>query len=331
MASGSVLVWPLTVRIQGNKKFRKQTAWTQKGRLAAFGRFWEPPTALGFPWTRTLCRAQSSWLRSLASPGASTVFSASLARSCSVSCSLVGMEFFFGLPLGLVGDSRPPPCSTCEGDRRRCGELAGDPGALERQAGPGEPNEVTGRPRLAPRKWWPFVRALLGQNDQNFSGGGFKSSRNTESSGSKKGAGPGHRKEAELGHPEGQRAGRVLLGTRTEGIGSTGRISPRWRGEKLLKAAGAWRQTENTENREDTYYFLPLHPSILVPRLNLQLAQTQGLGEIYSGKSGVHPQQGMQPPSHYPLGPAWPRATCPAWRGTSASQSVSLGPSAAAR
>lgn len=50
MASGSVLVWPLTVRIQGNnKKFRKQTAWTQKGRLAAFGGFWEPPTALGFP------------------------------------------------------------------------------------------------------------------------------------------------------------------------------------------------------------------------------------------------------------------------------------------
>lgn len=61
----------------------------------------------------TLCHAQSSRPLSLASPGASAGFSASLARSCSVSCSLVGMEFFLGRPLGLVGDSRPPPCSTC--------------------------------------------------------------------------------------------------------------------------------------------------------------------------------------------------------------------------
>lgn len=64
---------------------------------------------------RTLCHAQSSWPLSLASLGPSAGFSASLARSCSVSCSLVGMEFFLGLPLGLVGDSRPPPCSTCAG------------------------------------------------------------------------------------------------------------------------------------------------------------------------------------------------------------------------
>lgn len=34
-------------------------------------------------------------------------------RSCSESCSLLGMEFFFGRPFGLVGDSRPPPCNTC--------------------------------------------------------------------------------------------------------------------------------------------------------------------------------------------------------------------------
>lgn len=33
--------------------------------------------------------------------------------SCSESCSLLGMEFFFGRPFGLVGDSRPPPCNTC--------------------------------------------------------------------------------------------------------------------------------------------------------------------------------------------------------------------------
>lgn len=33
--------------------------------------------------------------------------------SCSESCSLVGMEFFFGRPFGLVGDSSPPPCKTC--------------------------------------------------------------------------------------------------------------------------------------------------------------------------------------------------------------------------
>lgn len=46
----SFLVWPLNVRIQGNnKKFRKQTAWTQKGRLAASGGLWGPRTALGFP------------------------------------------------------------------------------------------------------------------------------------------------------------------------------------------------------------------------------------------------------------------------------------------
>lgn len=71
--------------------------------------------APGFPPTvpHTLDGAQSSQFRSLGSLGNSAVFSASLARSCSVSCSLVGMEFFLGRPLGLVGDSRPPPCSTC--------------------------------------------------------------------------------------------------------------------------------------------------------------------------------------------------------------------------
>lgn len=54
----------------------------------------------------------SSWLTSQGEFRLSACFSASLARSCSVSCSLVGMEFFFGRPLGLVGDSRPPPCNT---------------------------------------------------------------------------------------------------------------------------------------------------------------------------------------------------------------------------
>ena len=136
------------LRDQAVSKTKAQPArgceWRVEGPTRGFRRILGAADCAGVPWARTLCRAQSSWLRSLASPGASTVFSASLARSCSVSCSLVGMEFFFGLPLGLVGDSRPPPCSTCEGDQWRCGELAGDPGVLERQAGLGEPIEAIG-------------------------------------------------------------------------------------------------------------------------------------------------------------------------------------------
>lgn len=82
---------------------RKQTAWARKGQLLGPRR---PRRILG--------DAQSSQFRSLGSPGGDSAgFSVSLARSCSVSCSLVGMEFFLGRPLGLVGDSRPPPCSTC--------------------------------------------------------------------------------------------------------------------------------------------------------------------------------------------------------------------------
>lgn len=41
-------------------------------------------------------------------------------RSCSESCSLLGMEFFFGRPLGFVGDSRPPPCRTWGAHVRKC-------------------------------------------------------------------------------------------------------------------------------------------------------------------------------------------------------------------
>lgn len=41
-------------------------------------------------------------------PSASRV----LSFSCSESCSPEGMEFFFGRPFGLVGDSSPPPCNT---------------------------------------------------------------------------------------------------------------------------------------------------------------------------------------------------------------------------
>lgn len=168
-----------------------------------------------------------------------------------------------------------------------------------------------------------------GKTTGAFRAEGFKSSRNTESSRSTKGTGPGHRKEAGLGHPEGQSREGPSGHQDGGNLEDWAQVSTAERRVTLEGCRGV--VANSTENRENTYYFLPLHPSILVPRLNLQLAQTQGLGEIYSGKSGVHPQQGMQPPSHYPLGPAWPRATCPAWRGTSASQSVSLGPSAAAR
>lgn len=59
----------------------------------------------------------SSWLTSAGEPRLSGGFSESRALSCSESCSLLGMEFFFGRPLGLVGDSRPPPCNTCEAGR----------------------------------------------------------------------------------------------------------------------------------------------------------------------------------------------------------------------
>lgn len=68
----------------------------------------------------------SSWLTSAGEPRLSGGFSASRARSCSESCSLLGMEFFLGRPLGLVGDSRPPPCNTCEAGRE--GRGGGHPG-----------------------------------------------------------------------------------------------------------------------------------------------------------------------------------------------------------
>lgn len=123
-AAGSVsfLAWPLTVRLQGNNDaFRKQTARPQKGLLTASSPRRGSSTARG-SWVGALS-AQSSRPLSMVSPGASAGLSASFARSCSVSCSLVGMEFFLGRPLGLVGDSRPPPCSTCARKRRRGGEL----------------------------------------------------------------------------------------------------------------------------------------------------------------------------------------------------------------
>lgn len=85
--------------------------------------------------------------------------------SCSEACSQLGIEFFLGRPLGLVGDSRPPPCSTCR-----------------------------------PAK--PAV---------NFAA------------------------------------------------------------TEMCRSGGAV-----------TYYFLPLHPSVLVPGLDLQLTQAQGLGQVYS-------------------------------------------------
>lgn len=69
----------------------------------------------------------SSWLTSAGEPRPCGGFSASRARSCSDSCSLLGIEFFFGRPLGLVGDSRPPPCSTCGAGRgRRKGTARGN-------------------------------------------------------------------------------------------------------------------------------------------------------------------------------------------------------------
>lgn len=56
----------------------------------------------------------SSWVLSKWELEHSDCWSASAPDlSCSESCSLLGMEFFFGRPFGLVGDSRPPPCNTC--------------------------------------------------------------------------------------------------------------------------------------------------------------------------------------------------------------------------
>lgn len=56
LGSVSFLVWSLTVRIQGNKTFKKQTAWTRTrsagSRFLGFSR-------AGFP-DRTFCYAQSS-------------------------------------------------------------------------------------------------------------------------------------------------------------------------------------------------------------------------------------------------------------------------------
>lgn len=132
--------------------------------------------------------------------------------------------------------------------------------------------------------------------------------------------------ENELGHRGDREQGGSFLGTGQEGNREYWAQISRWRGRSSRRLQGRERQRENTENREDTY-FLPLHPSILVPRLNLQLAQTQDSARSIPGKSGVHPQQGMQPPSHYPLGPAWPALPVRRGEGTSASQSVSLGPS----
>lgn len=112
--SESLLVRPLIVFFQRNKEtFRKQTAWTEKDQLVVSHGLPGRERCVS-PRPRSRCHAQASRFRSLASPGASAGFSASLARSCSVSCSLVGIEFFLGRPLGLVGDSRPPPCSTCQ-------------------------------------------------------------------------------------------------------------------------------------------------------------------------------------------------------------------------
>lgn len=57
--------------------------------------------------------AYSSWFASESEEAPpSDKRSASRVLSCSDSCSLLGMEFFFGRPLGLVGDSSPPPCNT---------------------------------------------------------------------------------------------------------------------------------------------------------------------------------------------------------------------------
>lgn len=73
---------PNCPHIQGNKKFKKANG-VEKGADSRLSADSGSVGCAGVPWTHTLCRAQSSWLRSLASPGASAVFSASLARSCS--------------------------------------------------------------------------------------------------------------------------------------------------------------------------------------------------------------------------------------------------------
>lgn len=86
-------------------------------------------------------------------------------------------------------------------------------------------------------------------------------------------------------------------GTKESTEGPFGYQAPRGGGgpaQKLLQSLGAWQQPR-AQKQPHTHYFLPLHPPILVPSLHLQLAQAQGLREIYSGKRGVHPQQGKQP------------------------------------
>lgn len=89
----------------------------------------------------------SSWLTSAGEPRLSGGFSASRARSCSESCSLLGMEFFLGRPLGLVGDSRPPPCSTCEAGREHRGGQPSKSGSRAAPLGRSLP-----RPRAEPNR-----------------------------------------------------------------------------------------------------------------------------------------------------------------------------------
>lgn len=100
--------------------------------------------------------AHSSWLTSQGAPRPSACFSASLARSCSVSCSLLGMEFFLGRPLGLVGDSRPPPCSTCQGRGKAESAAAGGRGPEPR---PAAPAHAAGRPPSTSQPVWAYPAA----------------------------------------------------------------------------------------------------------------------------------------------------------------------------
>ncbi len=80
----------------------------QRGRLQARSR-------PGDKHIRTDNVVYSSWFASESEEAPpSDKWSAPCVLSCSDSCSLVGMEFFFGRPLGLVGDSSPPPCNTFE-------------------------------------------------------------------------------------------------------------------------------------------------------------------------------------------------------------------------
>lgn len=108
--------------------------WPSRGRL---GRL---QSSIRNPGARPLVRGHAalpyySWMTWQGeSRFSACCFSASRARSCSVSCSLVGMEFFFGRPLGLVGDSRPPPCKTCKKKHPTCeGHKGSDLGQIKTQ------------------------------------------------------------------------------------------------------------------------------------------------------------------------------------------------------